>query len=457
MKIIFLPNNNFFFILYFCLLIIQPGYIEGENLDLDPMNPYLLDKDSNSIESKLANWSLDEIEEYAVSNNPLYLAEKQNIGIARGEVITASLYKNPMFSYQSQFLPLGNNPTTGVPFFNQTTGGPVEHAPSITQDVDIGGVISQRKQVAQKGLEVSIYNFADFDRLFRLRLRQNYWLYLYVTELVNFQNDFYENYSDLVQSTKFRAEKGDISPLEYDRILLEKVKIKKDLRDAEILRAQVAKELRFLIGISTQNKALVLKGKLQYFSTQELGINLKDFQIEDRPDVRKLQAQIIQNKLTIDLKKKEGSFGPFLNLGGEIRQKGNETYAGIFASFPLKVFDRNQGEILKAEEQYKKSKLELESKIRQIYAEIRAAIKELQAREELLSTYKKIKLIEKNKEIQAKYRLAYTRGATNLVTFLEAERNYLIVLRSYYEQIYLYYNAIENFRAAVGKLVKSYE
>jgi hypothetical protein len=33
--------------------------------------------------------------------------------------------------------------------------------------------------------------FQDFDRLFRLRLRQNYWLYLYVSELINFQKEFY--------------------------------------------------------------------------------------------------------------------------------------------------------------------------------------------------------------------------------------------------------------------------
>ena len=118
----------------------------------------------------------------------------------------------------------------------------------------------------------------------------------------------------------------------------------------------------------------------------------------------------------------------------------------------MNIFDRNQGEILKAEENYKKSQLEVESKRKQIYAEIRAALREVNSREELLLNYREIKLLEKNKDVQEKYRLAYIRGASNLVTFLEAEKNYLTVLKGYFEQLYLYYNSIENFRAAIGKL-----
>jgi len=203
--------------------------------------------------------------------------------------------------------------------------------------------------------------------------------------------------------------------------------------------------------IFSSNQILNFKGNLKYFTTEELGLNLNDFNIEDRPDLQALKSRSVQSKLNIDLKKKEG-YSSYINFGGEVRLKGNEQYAGIFASVPLKLFDRNQGEILKAEEGYKKSQLEVESKRKQIYSEIRAALREVTAREELLSNYREIKLLDKNKDVQEKYRLAYIRGASNLVTFLEAEKNYLTVLRGYFEQLYLYYNSIEVFRAAIGKL-----
>jgi cobalt-zinc-cadmium efflux system outer membrane protein len=420
-------------------------------IDID--NPYLLDSLGDDIETGMADWSLDRIEKYATSNNPLYLAEKQNISIVRGDVITAALYRNPIFNYQAQFIPLNGARSVYNPFLGYSnSGGPPEFAPSVTQDFDVGGVIEQRTQVAKKAFLAQIASFQDFDRLFRLRLRQNYWLYLYVTELINFQKEFYLNYNDLLKLNKFRAEKGDISLLEYDRLLLERIRIEKEYKDSEILRAQVAKDLRFLIGISPKNQILVLNGKLKFFSTKDLGLNFLDFNIEDRPDLKSLQLNVAKNRLNIELKKKEGGLAPFLNLGGEVRHKGNETYAGMFATIPLKVFDRNQGEIVKAEEQYKKSVLELESKRKQIYAEIRAAVRELNAREELLSSYETINLMDKNKEVQGKFRTAYIRGASNLVTFLEAEKNYITVLKGYYEQLYLYYNAIESYKASIGKL-----
>ncbi|HRG48988.1 MAG TPA: hypothetical protein PLG41_22465, partial [Leptospiraceae bacterium] len=50
-----------------------------------PKNVYSAENYTD-IEKKIQNWTLEEIESYAVANNPLYLAEKQNIGMARGDL-----------------------------------------------------------------------------------------------------------------------------------------------------------------------------------------------------------------------------------------------------------------------------------------------------------------------------------------------------------------------------------
>ncbi|MBE7413216.1 MAG: TolC family protein [Leptospiraceae bacterium] len=417
---------------------------DSEDLETESENLNLPD-----IESYISKWNLEELEEYSVSNNPLYLAEKQNINSARGDLITASLYRNPMLTFQEQFISTGNSNSPNIFGYTQT-GGPNETTFGFLQDLDINGITSQRTKVSRQNFQSQIAQFSDFDRLFRLRLRQNYWSYLYVTELVNFQKEFYENYNDLLELNKFRSEKGDISPLEYDRLVLERVRIEKDYRDAEILRAQIAKTLRVLIGTYPTGKVLKLKGSLSFYSTNELGLNMNDYNIEDRPDLVALKSKLIQNNLNIELKKRESK--SYLNIGGEVRQKGPESFLGVFATIPLRIFDRGQGEILKAEELYKKTSLEVEAKRREIVAEVRAAKRELRSREELLLQYRKIHLIEKNKDIQEKSRLAYIRGASNLVTFLEAERNFLNVLKNNFELIYLYYLSIEKFRASIGKL-----
>ncbi|MBL0954213.1 MAG: TolC family protein [Leptospira sp.] len=403
---------------------------------------FYLGEDSRAQDSK-EKWNLDELENFAVTSNPLYLREKQNIGMARGDVITASLYYNPIVNMQQQFMGASSKAATGLP----------ETSIIYNQPFDMSGVIPQREKVAKQEFLATIASFRDFDRLFRLRLRQNFWTYLYVTEQINYQKEFLENYQDLLDLTKLRAEKGDISFLEYDRLALERVQIEREYRNARILRAQVVKNLRVLIGISDINSPLNIKGRLEFISTKEFGIDLNDFDIEERPDLVALKIRQQRERMNIELKKRE--IIPPLTLGVEFLNKGNENVAGVYAATPLPLFDRKQGEILKSEESYKKLGFDVDAKRNEILSEISAAIKELQARESQLLDYQKMGLLEKNKEVQEKSRLAYIRGASNLVTFLEAEKNYLSVLRSYYEIIYLYYNALEGYKASIGKMDNS--
>ncbi|TGN20146.1 TolC family protein [Leptospira idonii] len=397
----------------------------------------------DSGDDLFSRWNLEELEAFAVSSNPLYLKEKQNIGMARGDIITASLYYNPVVNMQQQFMGAKSNSGTGLP----------ETSVIYNQPFDVSGVIPQREKVAKQEFMATIASFNDFDRLFRLRLRQNFWTYLYVTEQITFQKEFLENYQDLLDLTKLRAEKGDISFLEYDRLTLERIQIDREYRNARILRAQVVKNLRVLIGIADTKIPLKVKGRLEFISTKEFGIDLNDFDVENRPDLIALKLRQQRERMNVELKKREAI--PPLTLGMEYLNKGAENVTGLYATVPLPMFDRKQGEILKYEESHKKLGFEVEAKRNEITSEISAAIKELQARESQLLEYKQFNLVNKNKEVQEKSRLAYVRGASNLVTFLEAEKTYLNVLRSYYEIIYLYYNALESFRAAVGKMDSS--
>lgn len=252
---------------------------------------FFLGEDSRAQDSK-EKWNLDELEDFAVTSNPLYLREKQNIGMARGDVITASLYYNPIMNMQQQFIGASANAATGRP----------ETSFIYNQPFDMSGVIPQREKVAKQEFLGTIASFRDFDRLFRLRLRQNFWTYLYVTEQINYQKEFLENYQDLLDLTKLRAEKGDISFLEYDRLALERVQIEREYRNARILRAQVVKNLRILIGISDMNSPLSIKGRLEFISTREFGIDLNDFDIEERPDLVALKIRQQRERMNIELK-----------------------------------------------------------------------------------------------------------------------------------------------------------
>ncbi|XDD52042.1 TolC family protein [Leptospira sp. WS92.C1] len=402
---------------------------------------------------KVIDWDVERLTEYAVSNNPLYLAEKQNMGIERGKVITASLSRNPILQFQQQFIgiPGGGSSNPQILGANGSQGGNTEIAPGLYQDLDVYGIISLRSKVAKKSFEAVLGEFDNFDRLFRLRLRQNYWAYLFLTNLVDYNKEFYENYSDLLELTKFRVEKGDISPLEFERLELERIQVEKFYRDALVRRQIVEKELRILSGIRESEGIFAFNTEMKFKSLEDLGLRLKDSTVAavNRPDIAALEERVKEKKLNIDLQRRE-SLG-YLQVGGEWRIKGNEHYAGVFATLPIPLNDRGQGKVLSAKEEHKKFELALEAKKREVNEEIEASKKELLAREDLLAKYERINLLQKNKQLEQKSRIAYVRGASDQVTFLQAEKNYLIVLRDYYEVLYLYYNAVEIYKAAIGK------
>ncbi|EMO92041.1 outer membrane efflux protein [Leptospira interrogans str. UI 13372] len=408
---------------------------------------------SASFVGKIVDWDVEKLTEYAVANNPLYLAEKQNMGIERGKVITASLYRNPVIQYQQQFIGMPGGGSSGPQILgaNGSQGGNTEVAPALYQDLDVYGIISLRSKVAKKSFEAVLGEFDNFDRLFRLRLRQNYWAYLFLTNLVDYNKEFYENYSDLLELTKFRVEKGDISPLEYERLELERIQVEKFYRDALVRRQFVEKELRILSGIRESEGIFAFKTEMKFKSLEDLGLKLKDSSVAsvNRPDLAALEERVKEKKLNIDLQRRE-ALG-YLQVGGEWRIKGNEHYAGVFATIPLPLNDRGQGKVLSAKEEHRKFELALEAKKREVNEEIEASKKELLAREDLLAKYERINLLQKNKQLEQKSRIAYVRGASDQVTFLQAEKNYLTVLRDYYEVLYLYYNAVEIYKAAVGK------
>jgi cobalt-zinc-cadmium efflux system outer membrane protein len=418
--------------LFNCILIVLLGFSLQNNKEIK-------EDDGLLIENILGKWGPDELVQYAIANNPLYLAEKQSIGQARGDVITATLYYNPSINIGRQFI--GGTQDTGA--------GLPETSFIYQQPIDMTGTISQRTKVALQDFRTQIARFDDFDRLFRMRIRQNYWSYLYAIELLSFQKEYLEKYNELLQLNKFRADKGDISYLEYNRLELERLVVERDYKNSNILLSQIYKQMGQLIGMPFTSLKARLGGRLEFINTSDLGINLNQINLENRADLRAALSNLQRDSLNVELKRRERL--PPLTLGGEVLNKGIENYTGLYASIPLPMFDQKQGEIFKAEETQKKSQLSYEAKLIEVENDIIAAIREVRLRESLLEDFKNSDLLKKNREVQDNFRYAYNKGAVPLLSLLEADRNYLSLQKNYFELVYLYYNSIENFKASIGK------
>ena len=118
-------------------------------------------------------------------------------------------------------------------------------------------------------------------------------------------------------------------------------------------------------------------------------------------------------------------------------------------SMPLAIFDRNQGEIAKsrhaitqAEEQH----LETSS---QVLTDVRDAYEAFQTNDKVAQFYTSgyLEIARKNRDISE---YAYQKGATSLLDFLDAERNYRSTERGYRQAVAACLTALEQIRQAIG-------
>ena len=86
------------FIIFFCFT----GLLYSEEDFEIPRYEELEAIESLQSQAKVESMSLAELEEYATNNNPLYLAAKKDLGIARSGVLSAAIRHNPILYFEQQ-------------------------------------------------------------------------------------------------------------------------------------------------------------------------------------------------------------------------------------------------------------------------------------------------------------------------------------------------------------------
>jgi cobalt-zinc-cadmium efflux system outer membrane protein len=395
-------------------------------------------EEGKNQDREISKLSLDDLIEFAKKNNPVYHSAQQDIKIAQADLITAGLFPNPQFTFSNVFI-------GGVPI---TEAGSPEYAPALNIDLDLSGKIGKRKEVAKIGIKIEELNFSDFNRLFLFQVRQHYWQWLLLSEQVKFRRDFFLNYMKLLRSSRVRAEKGDMSGIEFDRLELESIGYDAEYRAAELQLIEASQKMRRILGLNPSTEKLKLKGQLIFVPLKELNVFSKKASVPTRPDLASLIFRSVQAESLASLKRRE--VFPTFNLGTEYRFKGAESHWGVFFSFPIPIFNRNQGEISRAEQLKIKFQYESEFKKIEIRSEVQVRYRELILREKLLFNYQQLRLLEKNKKVAERSRFAYLKKAYSIVALVESQRNYINVQKNYYDQVYLYYSAINAYLTAVS-------
>ena len=295
--------------------------------------------------------TLDEAEERVIHDNLELRARFRDISQADSDVLTASLRTNPILYTDVQQVPYGSYTTLA-------TGGPNQYDLNIVYPVDL----SHKRQARTKAAVVSVrLTEAGYRDAVRLTLDNLY--RAYVDALVA-----QDNYDGVVKKTKPGiVRKAEINePEQALRDTQRKLAILMNMTAEDVAERQLRGRLgyrRDKEDVPTRGLLLeIAKANRPDLAAQQLTVCLAE------ANLKAVQANRLDDVLVL--------FQPFtLKNGGPFDQRNGVAWA-LGVTVPLPIYNRQQGNILKARQIVEQSRIRLASVEQIVESDVRGAFLE---------------------------------------------------------------------------------
>src|SRR5437762_3264687 len=284
----------------------------------------------------------------AVQKNLGLLAERANLPVAEAGLATARLRPNPVLSGGANSLDwLG----TG---FDSTNGaGPPEYAVRIDMPFERAHKRDLRTDPADSVKGVAEARFADAVRRLRLDVTIAGIDVLEAKARLQLARENLQTLERLVQLNDRRLTSGAIPPLEVTRSRVAMLQYRSSVQAAQLALTQARLKLLPLLGRTPDQQPVDIDDVLG-LPPASVGPDLADLQQIARSTRADLRARSLdQARTAADLRLQVAQGKVDYTLGAEYRRQqgvnGRGNLLGLFFTVPLPVFNRNQGEIARAE------------------------------------------------------------------------------------------------------------
>jgi outer membrane protein, heavy metal efflux system len=179
--------------------------------------------------------------------------------------------------------------------------------------------------------------------------------------------------------------------------------------------------------------------------------DLRQLAINNRPDLKEAEKSLDKARTDHQLAVANGSSDP--TFGFDVaRQVPVEAYVGFSISFPLRIFDKNQGEKLRTQIDIGRTEKLRDAAESGVLHDVDSAYATLQSTLQLLRPYK-AKYLQEAKDVRETISFSYLHGAASLLDFLDAQKQYRNTELSYLSLVGAYLSAANQVNFAVGREV----
>ena len=386
---------------------------------------------------------LDKAIELALAHNHSLKATRTQISQNQAQEITANLRPNPVFGADSQF----------VPFFSPQdfSGTNVDQVQQFDLGLSYlferGHKRQHRLQAARDQTAVTRAQVADTERTLTFNVAQQFISVLLAQSALQLAEEDLKAFQQTVDISQEQFKAGYIGEGDYLKIRLQLLQFQNDVSSAKLARVQAMVGLRELVGYDALPENFDVIGDLTY---QPLRTGLDDLKLQalrERPDYKAAQLGVTAAQSQIQLAKANSK----VDVTGtyNIDHVAGETTASIFASFPLAIFDRNQGEIARTKYALTQSQEQQQSATDAVLSDVANAYAAVRSNDEVVQLYTSgyLKQAQDSRDIS---QYAYKRGAASLLDYLDAERSYRAIQLAYRQSLASYMTSIEQLKEAVG-------
>lgn len=387
--------------------------------------------------------SLDDAIQMALVHNHALLAARTTIQQSEAEEVTANLRPNPVLFADWDYLPLFTGSAMNATYLNDSTEADL----GLSYLFERGGKRQRRLQAARDVTAQTKSLVADNERTLTFNVASQFIAAELAESALDLANEDLKSFQNTVDITQERYRTGEIGEDDYLKIKLQLLQFQTDASQAQLAKVQALSDLRQSLGYESVSASYDIAGAFDY---QPVHVNLDDLQmkaLQNRPDFRAAQQGVAAANSAYRLQK--AIRAQDVTVNANYSHVNSINGASFYASIPLAIFNRNQGEIARAQYAIAQAEEQQKASSDQVLTEVRDAYESVRANDQIIDLYRS-GYLDQAKQSRDISEYAYQRGAASLLDYLDAERSYRAIQLSYRQALASYLTDLEQLREAVG-------
>ncbi|HXF38350.1 MAG TPA: TolC family protein [Blastocatellia bacterium] len=402
-------------------------------VDIVPPKPQTAGPTSQKKELTLA----DAVDVF-LKQNLAIVAARYEIETADAEKLTARLRPNPEFDASFDDLPLDFS----GPFFREQ-----EISYGISQTFELGGKRRKRINAANANAELARATFQVTMWQLTNDLKRKFYTVVLAEDLLKLAEDNEKTFGEILKHSTELVQQGEIAGLDLRKIEVEKLKFDTDVANSRRDYEVALRDFRVTLGGDYRSRDVTVSGTLDYKAYQFVLAELRDKSLASRPDLK--AAQISEFAADSDIKLQDAQRIPNLSVGVGIKRIVVDNLYSFGLGITLPIFDRNQGERVKALIQKKRAQNDQKILTNTVLSDVDKAMASFEAQKRRVELYNS-GVLSKVEEIQSLTEFSFKAGESSVLDLLDAIRTRRETLANYYQTLADYQTALLDLELATA-------